>query len=99
MDKKRAREFVEELNKLQEKFSIHITSSFQEEIDYDYEGESYVSGINSELVLVDKEGFEISLDDLLSGYSTCYYCNRTIETDSNFCNTGCEKKYKDYKNR
>jgi hypothetical protein len=99
MDKKKAKEFIEELNKLQEKFGLHISSTYVEEIDYNYEEEPYVSGVSSHLVLVDGEGFEVSLDDLLSGFSTCYYCGRNIEIDSNFCNMNCEKKYKDSKTR
>lgn len=93
MDKKKARKFVEELNKLQEKYGFQITTNYEQEIDYDFKGESYVSGVTSYLTLVDNEGFEISIEDLERGYSSCYYCGRNVEGDHNFCNSGCEEKY------
>lgn len=99
MDKKKAKEFIEELNKLQEKFGIHIVSDYTEEIDYNYEEEPYVSGVSSCLILVDTEGFELSLNDLMSGYSTCYYCGRHTDAESSFCNIGCEQKNKNSKTK
>ena len=35
-----------------------------------------------------------SLEGLENGNSTCDYCGRNIEGDSNFCNKGCEEEYK-----
>ena len=93
MDKKKAREFVEELNKLQERFGFTVETNYEEDIDYDYEGNSYSMGGNSYLTIVDELGFEISVDDLMNGFSTCYYCGRNVESDNNFCNVACEYKY------
>lgn len=93
MDKKKARKFLAELNKLQEKYGFQIASNYEEEIEYDYDENPYVGSVSSYLVLVDEEGFEISINDLENGYSTCYYCNRHIDGDLNFCNKGCEEKF------
>lgn len=93
MDKKKAREFLKELEKLQEKYGLQISSNYEQEIDYDYEESPYVSGVNSYITIVDKDGFEISIEDLERGYSTCFYCGRNIEGDHSFCNSGCEEKY------
>lgn len=95
MDKNKAREFIKELNKLEEKYGFRIASSYEEEIDYDYEESPYVSGVHSYLTLIDEEGIELSLDDLESDHFTCYYCGRDIEDDDrDFCNKGCEESYK-----
>lgn len=97
MNKKKAREFVDELNKLQEKFGFRLGANYEEDIDYDYEGNMCAIGGNIHLNITDEEGFEITIDDLMSGYSTCYYCSRNIDSDANFCNVACEHKYSKWK--
>ena len=97
MDKKKAREFVEELTKLEEKFGFRLGASYEDDIDYDFEGNMYAIGGSTWLNLTDKNGFEITIDDLMSGYSTCYYCSRNIDSDDNFCNVACEFKYNNLK--
>ena len=99
MDKKKARKFLAELSQLEEKYGIHLTTDYEEEIGYDYEGSACVDGIRSYLVVVDKEGFGLSVDDLLNEYFTCYYCSRKIEGEDNFCNAACEQKYNDREKR
>lgn len=99
MDKKKAREFLAELSRLEEKYGMHLTTDYEEEIDYDYEESPYVSGIHSYLVVVDKEGFGLSVDDLLNEYFTCYYCDRNIDEERDFCNAHCEQKYNDREKR
>lgn len=95
MDKKKARAFLEELQALQEKYDLYLSAGYEEELDYDYGGESYISGGQSYLLLSDKEGFEVSLDDLENGLFYCAYCGRRVEGDADFCNVGCETKEKE----
>ena len=99
MDKKKARKFLEEVRKLEEKYGVRIASGYEEEIDYDYEENPYVIGINSFLVLVDEEGYGLSIDLLEDGCSICRYCNRHIDGDDDFCNKGCEAKFKARKSK
>ncbi|WP_440110100.1 hypothetical protein [Paenibacillus sp. QZ-Y1] len=66
MTKKRAEDmlwdFHNELVGLSKKFGISIHARSEEEIDYDYEEEPYVSGIGDYVVLSDAEGNEIVVD-------------------------------------
>lgn len=97
MDISKAKKFIEELNKLQKRYSISIASGYEEEIDYDYDEIPYASGGSSYLVLVDEDGYEISLDDLENEYFTCYYCGRKVEEERSFCNIICKTSYNNWK--
>lgn len=92
MDYPKAREFVKELAVLQEKYGIRLEAGYEEEIDYDYDEVSYVSGVTSYLVLVDKDGFDIPLHDLESETLVCRYCGRIVDTDRLYCHEGCKEK-------
>lgn len=61
MDK--LREFLLELKQLQEKYGIKINSNYEEEIDYDYEENPYVSSVKSYLVFTDENGNETTYED------------------------------------
>lgn len=96
MDKEKLKIFIRELKELEKKHGIHISSSYEEEIDYDYEETSYVSGVNSYLLLVDTDGNETIYDENLLrelGY-TCLFCGKEIEENTEFCNDECKKIYK-----
>lgn len=56
-------EFLNDLKQLQEKYGIKIYSGYDEEIDYDYEENPYVSGVNSYLVFSDDNGNEVTYED------------------------------------
>lgn len=45
--------FFEEFKALQQKYSVFVSSDYDEQIDYDWEEEPYVSGISSYLVIYD----------------------------------------------
>ena len=94
MDKEKARAFLEELWKLEEKYGISVSATYEEDFDYDYEDNLYASGGQVMLTLVDKEGHEISIDEVECGVSTCLYCGRNINNDAEFCHLDCETKYK-----
>ncbi|AZV43574.1 hypothetical protein BAOM_2965 [Peribacillus asahii] len=64
MNKEKLKEFIRELNRLQEKHGIYISAGYDEMIDYNWDEEPYVSGVQSYLVFSDKEGNEKTLDDL-----------------------------------
>jgi hypothetical protein len=51
--------FIEELNALQDKYDIYIHPEYEEEIDYTWEEESYVSGVNVYFAYYDSEGERI----------------------------------------
>lgn len=50
------KQFFKEFQELQNKYGIRVFADYEEEIDYDYEGESYVSGIESYLSIYDQKG-------------------------------------------
>lgn len=56
-------EFLIELKQLQEKYGIQINSSYEEELDLDYEGNPYVSDVKSYLVFSNENGKEITYED------------------------------------
>lgn len=49
------KQFFKEFQELQNKYGIRVFADYEEEIDYDYEGESYVSGIESYLSIYDQK--------------------------------------------
>ena len=57
-------EFHKELVNLTKKFGISISARSEEEIDYDYDEEPYVSGISDYIALSDAEGNEIVVDQI-----------------------------------
>lgn len=64
MDKEQFKQFLKELHQLEDKYGIYISASYEETIDYDYDEESYVSGVAAHLVFSDSEGNELTLDNL-----------------------------------
>ena len=64
MDKEKLQQFLMDLNKLENKYEIYISSTYDEELNYDYEENPYVSGVSSQLVFSDKDGNEMTLNDL-----------------------------------
>lgn len=89
--------FISELEKLEEKYGVHLSSSYEEEVDYDYDELPYTSGVRSHLVVSDESGFSIPLDNVKSGSTECLYCGRNVSFEREniqiFCNDGCETKY------
>lgn len=52
--------FMKELDELQEKYKIYISADYNEDCDYDYEGNMHPSGFGeSYLVFLDENGYEI----------------------------------------
>lgn len=64
MNKEKLKEFLKELNQLEKKYGIYISADYREEIDYDWDEEPYVGGIDAYLVFSDKEGNYMTIDDL-----------------------------------
>lgn len=51
MDKEKIQQFFNEFNALQQKYGIKVLSDYEEQIDYNWDEEPYVSGIESYLAL------------------------------------------------
>jgi hypothetical protein len=64
LDKEKLKEFLRELAKLENKYGIWVTASYEENIDYDYGENPYVCGVSAYLVFSDSEGNEMTLDNL-----------------------------------
>jgi hypothetical protein len=60
--------FMEELNNLQEKYNIYIHAEYEEELDYGWDEELYISGVNSYLAYYDSNGMPIATDEV---YQRC----------------------------
>lgn len=95
MDKQKAKAFLGKLRKLEEEYGFSVGADYVEELDYDRDESPFVGSVSAHLVLVDKEGFDISVDDLMNERYTCRYCQRSIDNEDDFCNASCEKKYDD----
>jgi hypothetical protein len=64
MDKEKLKQFIKELNQLEEKHGIYVIAGYEETIDYNWDEEPYVSGVAAHLIYTDKEGNELTLDHL-----------------------------------
>lgn len=64
MDKENLKQFLRELNMLEKKHGIHIIAEYEETVDYDWDEEPYVSGTSAYLVFIDKEGNQMTMDNL-----------------------------------
>ncbi|MDE1407084.1 hypothetical protein NSQ93_22145 [Bacillus sp. FSL W8-0445] len=64
MNKEKLKEFLKELNQLEKKYDIYISADYREEIDYDWDEEPYVGGIDAYLVFSDEEGNSMTENDL-----------------------------------
>lgn len=51
MEREKLQQFFNEFNALQEKYGIKVLSDYEEHIDYNWDEEPYVSGVESYLVL------------------------------------------------
>lgn len=65
MNEETLREFAKEIKAIQNKYGIFISSSYEEEIDYDWEENPYISGCQSFVTFVDAEGYEVEFDENL----------------------------------
>lgn len=63
MNDEQLRQFVKELKALQNKYGIFITSSYEEEIDYDWDEQPYISGVQSFVEFIDSEGQKIQISE------------------------------------
>lgn len=93
MDKEKAKQFIKELKQLQKKHGIQITSTYEEEIDYDYEESPYISGVQSYMLLIDNDGNEVIFEDIIYEYFSCQFCGKETDSDAEFCSTTCKKEY------
>jgi hypothetical protein len=94
MNKEKVKRFVKEFKALQDKYGIHIAPTYEEEIDYDWNEEPYVSGVQSYLLLVDEDGNTLNFDEVLEEDFTCLYCGNETCGDGDFCSATCKKAYK-----
>lgn len=93
LSKEKAKEFLEKLNQLQEEYGFYLSSDYEEDIDIDYDGNAHISGGSSHLIILDKEGFEVSLDNMVNRFSNCHHCNRTISWFEDFCHKTCQEAF------
>lgn len=63
MKKSKYEMFIEELNILQEKYNIYIQADYEEEIDYNWDEEPYVSGVHCYLAYYDSDGVPIPTNE------------------------------------
>jgi hypothetical protein len=64
MNKEKLKRFLIEFNQLGNKHGISIKAETVETIDYDWNEVPFVSGISSQLVFIDDEDNEMTLNDL-----------------------------------
>lgn len=64
MNKEKFKQFLKDLKQLEEKHGIYISASYEEEIDYNWDEEPYVSGVQAVLMYYDNNGNEMTLDNL-----------------------------------
>jgi hypothetical protein len=64
MNKEKLECFINELSQLQDKYGIYVSADYEEHIDYNWDEEPYVSGVTAYLIYRDKDGNEITENDL-----------------------------------
>lgn len=64
MNKEKLKQFLKELSQLEKKYGIFVAASYEENIDYNWDEEPYVSGVSAYLIFSDKDGNEMSMDNL-----------------------------------
>jgi hypothetical protein len=65
MNEEKFKQFLYEMKGLQDKYGIYVSSTYEEQIDYTWKEESYISGVQSFLLFSDKDGNELVYDEKL----------------------------------
>lgn len=60
MNKNKFDMFLKELQELENKYGISISAGYEEEIDYTWDEEPYVSRVQAHLIFTDSDGNEIT---------------------------------------
>lgn len=63
VDVEKVKKFIEALSLLEMEHGIHISADYEEEIDYGWEEDPYISGVRPFLIYVDEQGYYIASDD------------------------------------
>jgi hypothetical protein len=63
VDKQKLLQFFKEFNELQEKYGIRVSADYEEKIDYNWDEEPYVCGVESYLVLYDNHDKKLAIID------------------------------------